>query len=71
MSTISIIGAGDMAAAIGRVAVTVGHTVEVMTRGEAKARALTQQIGAGATIGTFGAAPAGDIVRGRCAPCRG
>jgi len=62
MSTISIIGSGGMAAAIGGLAAKAGHTVEVMSRGAAKARALAEQIGAGATTGTFGAAPAGDIV---------
>jgi 8-hydroxy-5-deazaflavin:NADPH oxidoreductase len=62
MSTISIIGSGGMAAAIGGLAAKAGHTVEVMSRDAAKARALAEQIGAGATTGTFGAAPAGDIV---------
>lgn len=62
MSTISIIGSGGMAAAIGGLAVKAGHTVEVMSRDAAKARALAEQVGAGATAGTFGAAPAGDIV---------
>ena len=62
MSTISIIGSGGMAAAIGGPAAKAGHTVEVMSRDAAKARALAEQIGAGATTGTFGAAPAGDIV---------
>ncbi|RKE39034.1 hypothetical protein B0G76_5414 [Paraburkholderia sp. BL23I1N1] len=62
MSTISIIGSGGMAAAIGGLAVEAGHTVEVMSRDAAKARALAEQLGAGATTGTFGAAPAGDIV---------
>lgn len=62
MSTISIIGAGGMAAAIGRLAAKAGHTVEVMSRDAIKARALAEQVGAGATTGTFGAAPAGDIV---------
>ena len=33
-----------------------------MSRDAAKARALAEQVGAGATTGTFGAAPAGDIV---------
>ncbi len=60
--TISIIGSGGMAAAIGGLAAKAGHTVEVMSRDAAKARALAEQIGAGATTGTFGAAPAGDIV---------
>jgi 8-hydroxy-5-deazaflavin:NADPH oxidoreductase len=62
MSTISIIGSGSMAAAIGSLAAKAGHTVEVMSRDAAKARALAKQVGAGATAGTFGAAPAGDIV---------
>ena len=62
MSTVSIIGAGGMAAAISGLAAKAGHTVEVMSRNSAKARALAGQLGAGATTGTFGAAPAGDIV---------
>jgi 8-hydroxy-5-deazaflavin:NADPH oxidoreductase len=62
MSTISIIGSGHMAAAIGGLAAKAGYTVEVMDRDAAKARALAEQFGAGATTRTFGAAPAGDIV---------
>jgi 8-hydroxy-5-deazaflavin:NADPH oxidoreductase len=62
MSTISIIGSVGMAAAIGGFAAKAGHTVEVTSRDAGKARALAEQIGAGATTGTFGAAPAGDIV---------
>jgi len=62
MSTISIIGTGGMAAAIGGLAAKAGHTVEVMSRDAAKARALAEQVGAGATTETFGAAPAGDMV---------
>lgn len=59
MSTISIIGAGGMAAAIGGLAAKAGHTVEVMSRDATRARTLAEQVGAGATTGTFGAAPAG------------
>jgi hypothetical protein len=62
MSTISIIGTGSMAAAIGGLAAKAGHTVQVMSRDAAKARALAEQVGLGATTGTFGAAPAGDMV---------
>jgi len=62
MSTIGIIGSGGMAAAIGGLAAKGGHTVEVTSRDAAKARALAEQFGAGATTGTFGAVPAGDIV---------
>lgn len=62
MTTISIIGAGNMASAIGTRAAKHGHTVELMSRDTAKAQALAGQIGNGATVGTFGARPAGDIV---------
>jgi len=62
MSTISIIGSGGMAAAIGGLAARAGHIAEVMSRDAAKARAVAGKIGAGATTGTFGATPAGDIV---------
>ncbi len=62
MSTISIIGSGGMAAAIGGRAAKAGYTVEVVSRDPAKARALADQLAAGATTGTYGAATAGDIV---------
>jgi len=62
MTIISIIGSGNMATAIGTRAVEHGHTVELLSRNVAKAQALADQIGAGATVGTFGAEPAGDIV---------
>ena len=62
MSTISIIGAGTMATAIaGRIA-RAGHTVEVVSRDPAKARALADKLGSGATTGTYSVAPAGNIV---------
>ncbi len=60
--TISIIGSGGMAAAIGGRAAKAGYTVEVISRDPARARALAGQLAAGATTGTYGAAPAGDIV---------
>src|SRR3954453_23409318 len=62
MTSISIIGAGNMATAIGTRAAKHGHTVELMSRDSAKAQALADQIGDGATVGTYGATPAGDIV---------
>ncbi len=62
MTTISIIGSGNMATAIGTRAAKHGHTVELMSRNTAKAQALADQIGNGTTVGTFGARPAGDIV---------
>ena len=62
MTTISIIGSGNMATAIGTRATKHGHTIELMSRNTAKAQALADQIGNGATVGTFGERPAGDIV---------
>ena len=62
MGTISIIGSGGMAAAIGGRIAKAGYTVEVASRDLAKARALAEQLGSGATTGTYGAAPTGDIV---------
>ncbi|MFJ1455247.1 NADPH-dependent F420 reductase [Nocardia sp. N2S4-5] len=62
MSSISIIGSGNMAGAIGTLAIKGGNTVEVIGRDAAKSAALARTLGGGATAGTFGAAPAGDIV---------
>jgi predicted dinucleotide-binding enzyme len=62
MTTISIIGAGNMATAIGARAAAHGHSVEIMSRDAAKARAAADQIGPSATVGEYGAKPAGDIV---------
>jgi len=62
MTTISIIGSGNMATAIGARAAKHGHTIELVSRNAAKAQAIADQIGNGATVGTFGARPEGDIV---------
>ena len=62
MTTISIIGSGNMASAIGALAHKGGNTVEVIGRDAAKAAGLAAQLGDGATVGTWGAAPAGEIV---------
>jgi predicted dinucleotide-binding enzyme len=62
MTTISIIGSGNMATAIGTRAAKHGHTIELMSRNTAKAQMLADQIGHEATVGAFGATPAGDIV---------
>jgi predicted dinucleotide-binding enzyme len=62
MSRISVIGSGNMASAIGALAVKGGNAVEVIGRDAAKAAALASALGNGATAGTWGAAPAGDIV---------
>ncbi|WP_328648607.1 NAD(P)-binding domain-containing protein [Amycolatopsis sp. NBC_00348] len=60
MSNISIIGLGGMARAIGARAVESGHTVEVIGRDAVKAKEVAAALGA--TAGTFGATPAGELV---------
>ena len=62
ISTISIIGAGGMAMAIAGRTIKAGHAVEVIVRDQSKARAFAGKLGAGATTGTYGAPPKGDIV---------
>ena len=62
MGSISIIGLGGMARAIGSRAVDSGNAVEVVGRDAAKAKDLATALGGGATAGTFGTVPAGDIV---------
>ncbi|NUR99395.1 MAG: NAD(P)-binding domain-containing protein [Kribbellaceae bacterium] len=62
MSSISIIGTGNMADAIGTLAVAGSNIVEVIGRDAAKSASLAKKLGGGATAGTFGADPAGDIV---------
>ena len=62
MSSISIIGTGNMARAIGALAVVGGNTVEVIGRDRSKAADLATTLGGSTTAGEFGAAPAGDIV---------
>ncbi|MEV6011948.1 NAD(P)-binding domain-containing protein [Streptomyces sp. NPDC051976] len=62
MSSISIIGTGNMARTIGARAIAGGNTVEVMGRDQSKAADLAKDLGDGATTGEWGTAPAGDIV---------
>ncbi len=62
MSSISFIGSGNMASAIGALALKGGNSVEIVGRDAAKSAALAKTLGEGATAGTWGAAPAGDIV---------
>lgn len=62
MSTLSIIGTGRMAAAIAGRTAKAGHTVEVISRDAAKARALADKLAAGSVTGAYGAVPRGDLV---------
>jgi hypothetical protein len=62
MSSISVIGMGNMATALANRAVAGGNAVEIVGRDPAKAEALAASLGGGATAGRFGIVPAGDIV---------
>ncbi|MFI7288726.1 NADPH-dependent F420 reductase [Streptomyces anulatus] len=62
MSSISIIGLGGVARAIGARAVEGGNAVEVIGRDAVKAKDLAAALGGGATAGTFGTTPVGDLV---------
>lgn len=62
MSSISIIGSGNMAKAISTLAIKGGNAVEIMSRDADKASVLATALGAGATSGVWGRKPAGDIV---------
>jgi predicted dinucleotide-binding enzyme len=61
MSSISIIGVGSMASSLAGRALAGGNTVEIIGRDPVKAKELAAALG-GATVGTAGTAPAGDIV---------
>jgi 8-hydroxy-5-deazaflavin:NADPH oxidoreductase len=61
MGSISVIGLGNMARALADRALAGGNAVEIIGRDRVKAKELAATLG-GATIGTAGAAPAGDIV---------
>jgi predicted dinucleotide-binding enzyme len=61
MSSISVIGVGTMAGALARRALAGGNAVEIIGRDQAKAKELAATLD-GATVGTAGTAPAGDIV---------
>ena len=62
MSSITLIGTGNMARTIGTRALAGGNTVEVMGRDQSKAENLAKTLGGGAKTGTWGAVPTGDIV---------
>jgi 8-hydroxy-5-deazaflavin:NADPH oxidoreductase len=62
MNIISIIGTGNMARAIGTLAVAGGNAVEIIGRDQSKAAGLARALGDNATTGNFGAIPAGKIV---------
>jgi predicted dinucleotide-binding enzyme len=61
MSSISIIGLGNMASALAERALAGGNAVEIIGRDQARAKELAATLD-GATVGTAGTAPVGDIV---------
>jgi NADPH-dependent F420 reductase len=61
MSSISIIGTGNMASALAGRALAGGNAVEIVGRDPVKAKELAAALG-GATVGMTDTAPAGDIV---------
>jgi 8-hydroxy-5-deazaflavin:NADPH oxidoreductase len=61
MSSISVIGLGNMASALAARALAGGNAVEIIGRDLVKAKELAAALG-GATAGTVGTVPAGDIV---------
>jgi hypothetical protein len=61
MSSVSIIGLGNMASALAHRAVAGGNAVEIIGRDPAKAKELAAALD-GATVATAGTTPAGDIV---------
>ena len=62
MSSISIIGVGNIARTIGVRAVAGGNSVQLIGRDIAKATALAAELGGNATAAKVGEVPAGDIV---------
>jgi nucleoside-diphosphate-sugar epimerase len=64
----SIIGTGDMSSALAGRALAAGNAVEIVGRDPVKAKELAAALG-GATVGTAGTAPAGDIVILAVPPC--
>src|ERR1700737_5060850 len=61
MTSVSIVGTGDMSSALAGRALAGGNAVEIVGRDPVKAKELAAALG-GATVGTAGTAPAGDIV---------
>jgi predicted dinucleotide-binding enzyme len=62
MSTITIVGTGNMARGIAARALAAGRNVEVLNRDAQKAQAFAAELGGNVTAGTVGQPPAGEIV---------
>ncbi|MBP2412559.1 putative dinucleotide-binding enzyme [Arthrobacter stackebrandtii] len=62
MSTVTIIGTGNMARGIAARALAAGRTVELLNRDAGKAAAVAAELGGNTTSGAVGQVPSGDIV---------
>jgi predicted dinucleotide-binding enzyme len=62
MSTVTIIGTGNMARGIAARAIAAGRNVELLNRDANKSAAVAAELGNNTASGTVGQAPAGDIV---------
>ncbi|HEU4849466.1 MAG TPA: NAD(P)-binding domain-containing protein [Terrimesophilobacter sp.] len=62
MSTISIVGAGNVARGIATRALAAGYEVELLVRNEEQGRALAGELGGNVSVAGIGAEVAGDIV---------
>ncbi|WP_026819482.1 NADPH-dependent F420 reductase [Arthrobacter castelli] len=62
MTTISIIGTGNMARGIGSRAIASGQTVQFLARDGAKASELAAELGPGASAGSIADTPAAGVV---------
>lgn len=62
MSTISIVGAGNVARGIATRAIAAGDDVQLIVRDQAKGEALAADLGGTVTVSPLGSAIAGDLV---------
>src|SRR5690606_41688394 len=62
MSTISIVGAGNVARGIATRAIAAGDDVQIVVRDQAKGEALAADLGGNVTVSSIGAPLAGDLV---------
>jgi predicted dinucleotide-binding enzyme len=62
MSTLTIIGSGNIGTAVAGIATAGGNSVQILSRDLQHAQAAAESAGSGATAGTLGDALTGDIV---------
>jgi predicted dinucleotide-binding enzyme len=62
MTTISIVGAGNVARGIATRAIAAGYGVQLLVRDQAKGEALASELGGNVTVSTVGSAIVGELV---------